>query len=352
MIQTLKKKTIIVVVSFDRTMAEIILISRLHVFIFIVFNLSLIFLFLLQFCASLWNIVKHFCRTKLTNQRPIFNLYLFNHLIVCLFRCLLIFLSNFSLLLFRHCVPIEVFIHFLLLISTFDLLLIIIGETAHFWDSTISSHSSLYSKCCLAFGMILNYFVAGLFLSLHLIMHGENLILVEFCQLTNRTFVTEQSLVPTLITYVLFILINLLTCSWIYLSYRDIRDLKHKRLATMFFHSLIFTKLKRNERLTMVNRSLKRLLAISLFVLSNILSTLPMLTLRLSQFTIDYRLRIVLIYFTVLPWLDCLTLFFYDEMKFNGIKIFSKRMISSEYFYRQQRIGRRLSSYQESVGRV
>lgn len=329
---------------------EMIFISRLHLFIFIGVNFILISLFLLQFCASLWNIIKHICRTKLINQRPIFNLYLFNHLIICLIRCLLMFFSILSLLLFHHCIPIEIFIHFLLLISTFDLLLIIIGETAHFWDSTISSHSSLYSKCCLTFGMLLNYFIAALFLSLHLIMHGDNLILIEFCQLTNSTFINEQSLVPTLITYVLFILINLLTCSWIYLSYRDIRDLKQKRLATIFFHSLVFTKLKQSERLTMVNRSLKRLLAICLFVLGNILSTLPMLTLRLSQLSIDYRLRIVLIYLTTLPWLDCLTFFFYDEMKFNGIHIFSRRTISNENFYRQQRIGRRLSSYRENVG--
>lgn len=334
-------------------MPEIILISQLHLFILIAFNLILIFLFLLQFCAAFWNIIKHFCRTKLSNQRAIFNLYLFNHLIICLIRCLFIFFSFFSLLIFQQCLTIEVFIHFLLLISTFDLLLIIIGETAHFWDSTISHQSSLYSKCCLAFGMIFTYFMAGLFLSIHLIMNGENPILIEFCQLTKKKmFIDEQSLVPTLITYVLFILINLLTYSWIYLSYRDIRDLKEKRLATIFFHSLIFTKLKKNERISIVNRSLKRLLAIILFVLSNILGTLPMLTLKLSHFPIDDHLRITMIYLTTLPWLDCLTFLFYDEMKFNGIQIFSRRIMSNEYFYRQQRIGRRLSSYQENLGRV
>lgn len=333
-------------------MTEIILVSQLHLFILLGFNLILIFLFLLQFCAALWNIIKHFCRTKFTNQRPIFNLYLFNHLIICLIRSLFIFSSCFSLLIFHHCISIEVFIHFLLLISTFDLLLIIIGETAHFWDSAISHQSSLYSKWCLAFGMIFNYFMAGLFLSIHLIMNGENPILIEFCQLTKTMFIDERSLVPTLITYVLFILINLLTYSWIYLSYRDIRDLKQKRLATVFFHSLIFTKLKKNERISMVNRSLKRLLAIILFVLSNSLSTLPILTLKLSHFPIDNHLRITLIYLTTLPWLDCLTFFLYDEMKFNGIKIFSRRMMSNEYFHRQQRIGRRLSSYRESFGRV
>jgi hypothetical protein len=185
-------------------------------------------------------------------------------------------------------------------------------------------------------------------------MNGDNSILIEFCQMKRIRFFSnenhpDESLIPTIITYILFILIDLLTCSWIYVSYRDISNLKRNRLANIFFNSLIFTKYKKNERTAMINRSLKRLLIISLFIISNIISTLPLLTIKIFDLSINIYLRICLIYLTILPWMDCLIFLFYDEMKFNGIKIFSKRIILNEHFYRQQRIGRRLSSYRESI---
>jgi hypothetical protein len=249
----------------------------------------------------------------------------------------------------------EVFIHFFLLLSTFDLLLIIIGETAHFWDSTVNHKSTLYSKCCLIFGMIFNYFLSSLFFSIHITMNGESPIIIELCQTTRKKdflFLDnnndEMYLIPTIISYVLFILIDLLTCSWIYVSYRDINSLKRKRLATVFFHSLVFTRFKKYERSAMVNRSLKRLLSISLFLISNIISTLPLLTIKISNISLNTHQRIIFIYFTTLPWIDSITFLFYDEMKFNGIKIFSKKIVVNDNFYRQQRIGRRLSSYRES----
>ena len=332
-------------------MGELFLIPAVHLFGLIAFDLVLMIIFFIQFLAGLRNILTHFSCQKLSKQRPIFNLYLFHHLIVCLTRCLIILLTCLSLLISHHCLSIKISIHFLLLLSTFDLLLIVIGETSHFWDSTINHKGTLYSKCCLFFGIIFDYFIASLFLAIHITMNGESPVLIEFCQKTNKSvFFTlsiteEKSVIPTMITFVLFILIDLLTCSWIYVSFRDIHNLKHKRLATVFFHSLIFTKFKSNERSAMVNRSLKRLLAISLFLISNIIATLPLLTIKIWGLSINVPLRITFIYLTTLPWLDCLTFLFYDEVKFNGMKIFSKKITSKEHFYRQQRIGRRLSSY-------
>jgi hypothetical protein len=98
----------------------------------------------------------------------------------------------------------------------------------------------------------------------------------------------------------------------------------------------------------MVHRSLKRLLAISLFVISNIIVTLPLLTIKISNISLNIYQRIFFIYLTTLPWIDCITFLFYDETKFNGIKVFSKKIVLNENFYRQQRIGRRLSSYREN----
>jgi len=140
-----------------------------------------------------------------------------------------------------------------------------------------------------------------------------------------------------MITDVLFILIDLLTCSCIYISYRDIGNLKRKRL-----------EFKKNKSSGMVDRSLKRLIAISLFVISNIIVTLPLLTIKISNISLNIYQRIFFVYLTTLPWIDCITFLFYDETKFNGIKIFSKKIVLNENFYRQQRIGRRLSSYREN----
>jgi hypothetical protein len=186
-------------------------------------------------------------------------------------------------------------------------------------------------------------------------MNGESPILIKLCQITQKKILfffqninDEKSLIPTLITYVLFILIDLLTCSWIYVSYRDVYNLKRKCLASVFFHSLIFTKFTKYKRAAMINRSLKRLLIISLFVISNIISTLPLLMINIFDLSLNNYQKIFFIYLTTLPWMDCLIFLFYDEMKFNGIRIFSKRSVLNEHFYRQQRIGRRLSSYRES----
>lgn len=185
-------------------------------------------------------------------------------------------------------------------------------------------------------------------------MNGDNPILIEFCLKTVQQLFflqnvsEDKSLIPILITLILFIIIDLLTCSWIYISYRDINHLKRKRLATIFFQSLVFTKFKQNERLTMVNRSLKRLIFIGLFLLSNILSTLPLLIIKISNKNLNLQQRLVFVYLTVLPWIDAICFLFYDEMRFNGIKIFSKQIVFDESFYRQQRIGRRLGLYQEN----
>lgn len=335
-------------------MEENTLIPRLHLFILILCNLILISLFLIQFFASLWNILVNFSCLTPSSHQAIFNFYLFHHLIICLIRCCITFLSYFAFFFSQECLPIEIYIHFALLISTFDLLLIIIGETAHFWDSSINHRSTLYSKCCLFFGILFNYFVSLLFLSIHITMNGDNPVLVEFCtKVSKQTFFLhnnpeEKSLIPTMITFVLFALIDLLTCSWIYISYRDIKYLKRKSLATVFFHSLVFTKFKRNERLSMVNRSLKRLLVISVFLCSNILATLPLLATKISSIDLNLHQRLVFLYLTVLPWMDWICFLFYDEMRFSGIKIFTKRTVFDDGFYRQQRIGRRLSSYREN----
>jgi len=184
-------------------------------------------------------------------------------------------------------------------------------------------------------------------------MSGENPIIIELCQITRKKYyltqnhTDERSLIPILITYVLFILMDLLTMSWIYVSYKDIFNLKGKRLATVFFYSLVFTKYNERERIAMVNRSLKRLLAICLFLLSNIIVTLPILTINIFNLSLNIYQRLVLVYLTTLPWIDCITFLFYDEMRFNWNDCFSKRNIVNENYTRQQRIGRRLSSYKE-----
>jgi len=99
----------------------------------------------------------------------------------------------------------------------------------------------------------------------------------------------------------------------------------------------------------MVNRSLKRLCAISLLLISNIIFTQPLLTIKIFNILLNVHQRILFIYFTTLPWLDCITFSFYDEIKFNGMKIFSKIIVSNENLYRQKRIERRSSSYRENI---
>jgi hypothetical protein len=137
--------------------------------------------------------------------------------------------------------------------------------------------------------------------------------------------------------------------SWIYVSYKDIFNLKGKRLATVFFSSLVFTKFKERERLAMVNRSLRRLLAICLFLISNIIVIIPILTINIFNIPLNINQRIFLVYMTTLPWIDCITFLFYNETRFNWKNCFSKKIIINENYQRLIRIGRRLSSYKENV---
>jgi len=231
----------------------------------------------------------------------------------------------------------------------------IVGETAHFWDSTINHKSTLYSKCCLISGFVFNYFISILFLSIHITMNGDNHLIIELCQINKRTNIfnqnsyNEKSLIPTIITYVLFILIDLLTFSWIYITYRDVSKLKQKSLATVIFSSLVFTKFKEQERIEMVNHSLKRLVIIYLFLISNIIAILPILTIKIFDISLYISYRLVFIYLTTLPWIDCITFLFYDETKFNRIKFVSRKIISNRNYQHRQRIGRRLSSYRENI---
>ena len=102
------------------------------------FSLALAIVLIIQLFFGLWNVVMNRHVEKLSNHQPIFNFYLIHHLLVCIIRCIIIFLTCFSITIFHQCLSFEIFIHFLLLLSTFDLLLIIIGETAHFWDSTVN----------------------------------------------------------------------------------------------------------------------------------------------------------------------------------------------------------------------
>ncbi|CAF0787548.1 unnamed protein product [Adineta ricciae] len=80
----------------------------------------------------------------------------------------------------------------------------IVGETAHFWDSTINQKSTIYSRCCLTFGIFLNYFISLLFLSVHMTMNGTNPFLIEICRITSEKDHPrqERSSIPTLITYI------------------------------------------------------------------------------------------------------------------------------------------------------
>ncbi|CAF3773541.1 unnamed protein product [Rotaria sordida] len=288
-------------------------------------------------------------------QRPIFNFYIFHHLITCIIRCITMFIICFCLIIYDKCLSIEFFIHFLLLLSTFDVLLIIIGETAHFWDSTINYKSTLYSKYCLIFGLFLIYFLSSLFLSIHITMGGDNPLIINICKsIKPKKFFfqyndNETSLIPTKILYLLFILLNLLTLTWIYTSYKDIFKLKRKCLATVFFYSLVLTKFQEHERSNMVNQSLKRLLYVSLFVLSNIISILPGLTIKSLNITLNIYFRIFFIYLTILPWCESVTFLFFNEMKFRFIK---KKFITKKNPDLQQRIGTRLSSYRENTIKI
>lgn len=321
--------------------------------IFLLMNLSFLLALVLfsQFLCGIHNAMKSYSgKTMMSTVRPIFNFYLFHHLLICLLRCFIVFLICFSLFIYNQCLSLNYLIHFLLLLSTFDLFLIIIGETAHFWDSSINHRSTLYSKYCLVFGLFFNYFLATLFLAIHITIGGENPITIDFCQIierkSNSNLQQEKSSIPTRILYIFFILLDLLTLLWISISYKDIGKLRHKRLATVFFYTFVFTKFQENQRAKMVNQSLKRLLAVSLFLFSNLIVILPVLTLRVLKISLNDYLRIILIYFTALPWCESITFLFFSEMKYHSMK--NTFQTTKTCQLQQQRIGNRLSSYYQS----
>jgi hypothetical protein len=94
----------------------------------------------------------------------------------------------------------------------------------------------------------------------------------------------------------------------------------------------------------MVEQSLKRLLSICLFVFSNMIVILPILTIKSFNIQLNVYLRSFFIYLTILPWCESITFLFFNEMKYNFLK--KKFPISNR---NHQRIGRRLSSYRESI---
>lgn len=334
----------------------LLIIGRRDIIILMTLSIIMIWIFFFQVFAGLWNLVRYFYEQSLFKRRArrvVFNVYLFHHLVICLVRCTIIFFACLSIIVTSECLNIELVLHFLLLLSTFDLLLMVIGESVHFWDSAINRKSTLHSKCCLIFGILFNYFVSSLFISIHITMSGDHPMLMELCQTKRKRFFliprnsNERSLIPTLITYMFFILLDLLTCAWIYISYRDISNIKEKRLVTLFFHSLVFTRFKDHERTTMVNRSLRRLRVIILSVLSNIFVILPVLTIKIFDISLSKFQRMFLVYFTMLPWLDCLTFLSYDETRLNGIGCCPKNTSGKTERYQRQRIGRRLSAYRD-----
>ncbi|CAF4007659.1 unnamed protein product [Rotaria magnacalcarata] len=297
--------------------------------------------------AGFCNVIRHYRRKTMTNQRHIFNLFIFHHLITCTIRCIITFTICLGVIINDKCLSLEFLVHFLLLLSKFDLFLIIIGEIVHFWDSTINYKSTLYSKYCLMLGLFLLYFLASLFLSIHITIGGDNPLIVNICKSVKLKFFpndNEKSLIPTIIIYVLFILLDLLTLTWIYTSYKDISKLKQKRLATVFFYSLLFSKQKEHERSNMVNQSLNRILSICLFVISNIIVILPILTIKTWNITLNMYFQIFFIYLTMLPWCESITFLFFKEMRFYFIKIPSQL---KENCSLQQRVGTQYGEFVE-----
>ena len=55
------------------------------------------------------------------------------------------------------------------------------------------------------------------------------------------------------------------------------------------------------------------------------------------------------LYFTTLPWIDCIAFLLYDEIKLNKTRSFLRKSTRNETPLYQQRIGKRLSSYRECV---
>ena len=300
--------------------------------------------------AGLYNAWKTYHQSAGTKQRLIFNLYLFHHLIICIVRCIVVFLIAFFLVVYDRCLSLEFLVHFLLLLSTFDIILILVGETAHFWDSTINHKSTLYSRCFLTFGVGFTYFVSSLFLSIHITMGGDNPLVITLCKTMTRKVSlyqhidTEKSAIPTLILYVLFILLDLLAFAWLYISYKDIAKLKRKRLATIFFYSLLFTRDKEDERAKMVLRSLQRLRSAGLFILSNTVVILPVLTVKALDLKLNSYFQNILIFFSILPWCESLAFIFFNELKYVYTRA-APRVTKDDHL--QQVIGTRLSAYRE-----
>lgn len=336
-------------------METILFVPRISVFILMGLGLTLAIVLLTQLISGLFNLIGNHCRQTMTSQSLIFNLYLFHHIIVCIIRCITTFTICFLLIIYDQCIDAELFIHFLLLLSTFDLFLIIIGETAHFWDSAINYKSTLYSKYCLLFGIFFIYFLSILFLSVHITMGGDNPLIINICKSIKQknnffqNFDNEKTVIPTITIFILFILLDLLTLAWIYTAYDDIFKLKRKCLATLFFHSLLFTPYKEVERTNMVNRSLKRLSSICLFVISNMIVILPILTVKVFDLQLNIYFRIFFIYLTMLPWCESLTFLFFKEMKFNFLK---KTYDLNENPHLRERIGTRLSTYGDTIIRT
>ena len=181
-------------------------------------------------------------------------------------------------------------------------------------------------------------------------MGGDNPLVITLCKTMTRkvslyqNIDTEKSAIPTLILYVLFILLDLLAFTWLYISYKDIAKLKRKRLATIFFYSLLFTRDKEDERAKMVLRSLKRVRSAGLFILSNIVVILPILTVKALDLKLNSYFQNILIYLSILPWCESLTFIFFNELKYVYTRA-APRVTKEDHL--QQVIGTRLSAYRE-----
>lgn len=315
-----------------------------------IFSYLLILLLSKQLIVGISHSMVILRRKSMINQRKVINFYIFHHIAICIIRSFIVLLVSIFILLGDRCLSVEFILHFLLLLSTFDLLLIIIGETAHFWDSSINHRSTLYSKCFLAFGLCLIYSVSSLFLAIHITMGGDNPLVISLCKNIKRKlhihqFVElEQSIVPTVILYVFFLLINVLTVSWIYIAHKDIAKLKRKSLASVFFYTLLPTKSKETERSQLVDQSLKRLKSICIFVLSNMIAILPVLTMNIFYKNPHFSIKLTIIYFSILPWIESVMFLFFPELNHRAIK---KRMSFNSYRV-QKRIGERLSSHRDT----
>ncbi|CAF1193476.1 unnamed protein product [Didymodactylos carnosus] len=362
-----------------------LLIPLLWCQIFMYTSLFVCLIQLIQLLIGFYNRIKNW-------KNFIFNLYLFHHLFISLCRSLLTFFHVYFACS-NKCLQFKFIIHYFFLISSFDIILFVVSESAHFWDSSVQMKSSLYNICCLTFGLFFIYFISTFFLSIHLTIGGKNPFITELCLLppssllssssssqqiyiehsTEKVYETEiinrTSFIPILILFILFVLIDILTFSWIIILYKEIYKLKRKSLASIFFQTLVFTKFKEHERTNLVDISLKRIQSSILFVLSNMIVIIPILIIKLFQITLTTSVRLILIFLTSLPLCECFTFLFYDEFKLTTklcLFTFQKLIIKkknnnnnknntnilkstyqNEYMYEEQ-IGIKLSSYRET----